>query len=443
MSWGHSFPGSISGSYAQASEICQPMDSFFGDTSCQNSDGLFIPVFTQAAHSTQDTWNSYEGTQGSRELPLTSHHNGFYSTSQPRSSELWRDDLPLLRTRQQSALDNWTTDQDPSQGWTLDLPPLPRSTSLFSQDTPGSTSTSRQFLADLLNPSVPGPTLQEAPQVPLQTQPPSIPLKTSGPVEITPVAPNSESLTQTESGRSPLFSPLPPRGSSPGVGHDGDWEDDNDVNMRSELLKQQDDSTHVQRLGPGARVQPAARANRRLTDAEKATQALAREANKTKRAAFMLALDSAATEYDERLSNIAHQHGYTIDYIKNLIGHSSHFKPKREPSLYNMMQHVMAARLAKGMLRVFIPSARATNFITAGIKTNGPQDLKKRIEESEEFQNPTPEQIQSWREQLHEHRKTSMLGARVDNKSAAIDYQATLKRMHHEVSNGLSIRTLY
>lgn len=74
-----------------------------------------------------------------------------------------------------------------------------------------------------------------------------------------------------------------PRGSSLGAGQVGDWEhDDDNINMRIELLKQQDDSMHAQQLGPGARVQLAACANRKQTDAAKATHALAQEANKTK-----------------------------------------------------------------------------------------------------------------------------------------------------------------
>lgn len=119
--------------------------------------------------------------------------------------------------------------------------------------------------------------------------------------------------------------------------------------MRTELLKQQDDSTHAQQLGPGARVQLAARANRKQTDAEKATHTLAREANKTKRATFMSALDSALTAHTEHLTDIGRQHGYSLNYINNLVNHSSHFKPKREPTLHNMMQHVMATELAKGL----------------------------------------------------------------------------------------------
>lgn len=175
MSWGHDFSCMIPGHDFQPSaslEIHQPMNNFFSDISCQDSDGLYITAFLRM-HSASEYWPWYSGIPGSQEPPVPSHHNDLHSTSQQSVSEYLGCNLLPLHTSQQSASEDWTSQQNTVlQDWTSNLLLLlllsPCTANAVAQGTTSSGLTSCQSLADLLNPT-PAPVLQSL-QVPPETK---------------------------------------------------------------------------------------------------------------------------------------------------------------------------------------------------------------------------------------------------------------------------------
>ena len=167
-------------SYCHAQQWPTRPSNFFGDTSCQNSDGLYIQVPPQTHHDgSREPWNVYRDAPALPYHGSVQDHTGVYSAGLQSASEQegWKRNSSQL-----SASDDWTrpepldasetwrhfmapseTSQQSMQAdWRYDLPLLPRNADFLSQETPSSSSTSRPSLTNLLNPA-------PAPQLPYVT----------------------------------------------------------------------------------------------------------------------------------------------------------------------------------------------------------------------------------------------------------------------------------
>lgn len=107
--------------------------------------------------------------------------------------------------------------------------------------------------------------------------------------------------------------------------------------------------TYAHRRDPPQEIIPSRhRKHVQLTDAQKATRQISRDAGKARKKELMRDLDAHLLDFDVGLVDIAHRHKRSVKYIKHLLKTSSAFKKKRAPTLQNALLHYKSVEVNQG-----------------------------------------------------------------------------------------------
>ncbi|KIK21553.1 hypothetical protein PISMIDRAFT_12179 [Pisolithus microcarpus 441] len=151
---------------------------------------------------------------------------------------------------------------------------------------------------------------------------------------------------------------------------------------------------------PGAHIiQP--RCSRQISEAQKASWAIARQ----QRAAKKALLDNAVQEYlmqqTSKLEEIASKHSITVEYLKGLIGGQMHYHNPRKVQRHNVLLHTKA-------LEVNTDRPSGTKYSLT--------EIQKMVKDDERLQNLMQEELEQHITTLNEHRDTKIHGIRANNE---------------------------
>ncbi|KAF8163728.1 hypothetical protein B0H34DRAFT_650411 [Crassisporium funariophilum] len=168
-------------------------------------------------------------------------------------------------------------------------------------------------------------------------------------------------------------------------------------------------------------VQPARiHSESKLSDAQKASQALRRQATKTKREQLVSDLEDALAQHDVNLDTIAKVHSVTRGHLDSLISTSSHFKKGNAVNLENAKLRAKAKEVNEGL--------------DVGYKHKLPA-IRRLLKEDSTYadENLSEERRKELIADVEADRAEKKQGARVTNKSAAQDYRDTVNLISQEI----------
>jgi hypothetical protein len=173
-----------------------------------------------------------------------------------------------------------------------------------------------------------------------------------------------------------------------------------------------------------------------LTEAQKATRALRLIADKEKNALLITDLEVLLLTQHKELEDLANKHAVKIEYVQNLITHSSHFKKKRGVTLQNALLHHKAVEVNAGMSLILYEGTGL--FIISLDLCLGEKkkmaEIRELMKEDSSYDNLTKEQEEDMKNELLSFRDEKKKGARTTNKSSAQDYRSVCGNLNDEVS---------
>jgi hypothetical protein len=87
----------------------------------------------------------------------------------------------------------------------------------------------------------------------------------------------------------------------------------------------------------------------RLTDAHKASRAIAHEQRKLAQESLDEDIKQFLTKQNDEIAKIATAHSVKVDKVKDLVGFNIHYKKQRKPTLHNAILHLKATEINQGM----------------------------------------------------------------------------------------------
>jgi hypothetical protein len=87
----------------------------------------------------------------------------------------------------------------------------------------------------------------------------------------------------------------------------------------------------------------------RLTDAHKASRAIAHEQRKLAQESLDEDIKQFLTKHNDEIEKIAAAHNVKVDKVKDLVGFNIHYKKQRKPTLHNAILHLKATEINQGM----------------------------------------------------------------------------------------------
>ncbi|KAI5985881.1 hypothetical protein EDD15DRAFT_2373791 [Pisolithus albus] len=175
---------------------------------------------------------------------------------------------------------------------------------------------------------------------------------------------------------------------------------------------------------PGARViQP--HSSRQISEAQKASWAIARQQRAVKKAVLDNAVQEYLTQQTSKLEEIAFKHNVTVEYLKGLVGGQTYYHNPRKVQRHNALLHAKA-------LEVNTDRPTGTKYSL--------KEIQRMVKEDERLQNLTQEELDHHITTLGEHRDTKTHGVRANNVAAARDVLATMDKIVKELT-GLRNRT--
>jgi hypothetical protein len=175
----------------------------------------------------------------------------------------------------------------------------------------------------------------------------------------------------------------------------------------------------------------------RLTEAQKASRAIAREQKK----ANAKRLDDDIKQFTEdqhaKLEEIAKTHNVKVEKVKDLVGASTHYKKSRKPTLHNAIVHAKAMEVNQGkwlcLFQWYVLTTLHIQDLPPGQKVKM-SELKALAADDEAMQNLTPEEEQDFIDKLTEFREQKTTGVRANNAAAARDMLCTSDSINRQVS---------
>jgi hypothetical protein len=86
-----------------------------------------------------------------------------------------------------------------------------------------------------------------------------------------------------------------------------------------------------------------------LTDAHKASRAIARKQRKCAQESLDKDIKRFLTKQNDEIAKIATTHNVKVDKVKDLVGFNIHYKKQRKPTLHNAILHLKATEINQGM----------------------------------------------------------------------------------------------
>ncbi|KAI6113198.1 hypothetical protein EDD16DRAFT_1704258 [Pisolithus croceorrhizus] len=157
-----------------------------------------------------------------------------------------------------------------------------------------------------------------------------------------------------------------------------------------------------------------------MSEAQKASWAIACQQRATKKALLDNAVQEYLTQQTSKLEEIALNHSITVEYLKGLIGGQTHYHNPRKVQRHNVLLHVKA-------LEVNTDHPSRTKYSLTGIQ--------KMVKDDEWLQNLTQEALEQHVITLNEHRDTKIHGVQANNVTAAQDVLATTDRITKELTS--------
>lgn len=228
--------------------------------------------------------------------------------------------------------------------------------------------------------------------------------------------------SQLSSSTPPLPSSMPQDSGNPELSSgNNDFADNIEDTARPEVPANEgirDVSTWAAR-NPGARViQP--RRSRQISEAQKASWAIARQQRAAKKALLDNAVQEYLTQQTSKLEEIASKHSITVEYLKGLIGGQTHYHNPRKVQRHNALLHAKA-------LEVNIDRPSGTKYSLT--------EIQKMVKDDERLQNLTQEELEQHITALNERRDTKIHGVRANNVAAARDVLATTDKIAKELTS--------
>src|ERR1700690_3933187 len=93
----------------------------------------------------------------------------------------------------------------------------------------------------------------------------------------------------------------------------------------------------------------------KLSDAEKATYNEKRQVQRDNKLALTTDIDAWAAEHGKKIQELAEKYGKSLNYIQDIIDHTSCLKKSRAPNLQNALAHHKAAEVNEGALCLSLP----------------------------------------------------------------------------------------
>jgi len=94
-------------------------------------------------------------------------------------------------------------------------------------------------------------------------------------------------------------------------------------------------------------IEPRPRAPK-LTNAQKASRAIARELKQSKANALDNDIKAYLEEQSRKIEELAAKNNTTVEKVKAIVGVNTHYKKSRKPALHNAVLHAQAERINKG-----------------------------------------------------------------------------------------------
>lgn len=182
-------------------------------------------------------------------------------------------------------------------------------------------------------------------------------------------------------------------------------------------------------------VQPS-RKLAKLSDAQKASLKIRRDADEAEQKAMNAELTVLLTKHRLELTELAGRHGKKVEYIDKLIGTSKHYKTKRGVNIENAKLHAKATEINSGKLSClyffFLISRSFPIDRSVGDRVKLPE-LRQMVKEDTAMQDLSEEQENELREEVIAMREQKKLGARPTNHSASQDYRHQLESLNDQV----------
>ncbi|KAI6018895.1 hypothetical protein BKA83DRAFT_4057608 [Pisolithus microcarpus] len=175
---------------------------------------------------------------------------------------------------------------------------------------------------------------------------------------------------------------------------------------------------------PGARIIPP-RPSRQISDAQRASWAIAREQRAAKKALLDKAMQEYLAQQTSKMEEIALKHNVTVEYLKGLVGGQTHYYSSRKVQRHNALLHAKA-------LEVNADRPCGTKYSL--------KEIQQMVKDDERLQNLSQEEMNQYIATLEEHRDTKIHGVRANNVAASRDVLATTDKIAKEL-NGLRNRT--
>jgi len=202
------------------------------------------------------------------------------------------------------------------------------------------------------------------------------------------------------------------------------------------LLAESDNTTWAAR-NPTRPILNPRPAPARLTEAQKASKAIAREQKKANAKRLDDDIKRFTEEQHAKLEEIARTHNIKVEKVKDLVGVSTHYKKSRKPTLHNAILHAKAMEVNQGkwlcLFQWYVLTTLHIQDLPPGQKVKM-SELKALAADDEAMQNLTPEEEQDFIDKLTEFREQKTTGVRANNAAAARDMLCTSDSINRQVS---------
>ncbi|KAI6019243.1 hypothetical protein BKA83DRAFT_79241, partial [Pisolithus microcarpus] len=166
---------------------------------------------------------------------------------------------------------------------------------------------------------------------------------------------------------------------------------------------------------------------RQISEAQRASWAIAREHRATKKALLDKAVQEYLAQQTMKMEEIAFKHNVTVEYLKGLVGGETHYHSSRKVQRHNALLHAKA-------LEVNADCPCGTKYSL--------KEIQQMVKDDERLQNLSQEEMDQYVSMLKEHHDMKTHGVRANNEVSRFNmYALHSPDCHHHKLNSLRNRT--